>query len=83
MPLDPKYLEILHKNTFNEEDYAHLNNLAKLVRERILEVVSKNGGHLSSTLGAVELIIACIAYLTIQKIPLFLMLVIKPMRISF
>lgn len=28
------------------------------MRERILEVVSKNGGHLSSTLGAVELIIA-------------------------
>ncbi len=28
------------------------------IRERILEVVSKNGGHLSSTLGATELIVA-------------------------
>ncbi|WP_104696824.1 MULTISPECIES: 1-deoxy-D-xylulose-5-phosphate synthase [unclassified Helicobacter] len=28
------------------------------IRQRILEVVSKNGGHLSSTLGAVELIVA-------------------------
>ncbi len=35
-----------------------LKDLAKRVRERILEVVSKNGGHLSSTLGAVDLIIA-------------------------
>lgn len=58
MPLDPKYLEILHKDVFSEEDYAALNTLAQLMRKRILEVVSKNGGHLSSTLGAVELIIA-------------------------
>ncbi|MCI5968932.1 1-deoxy-D-xylulose-5-phosphate synthase [Helicobacter sp.] len=57
MPLDPKYLEILNKNTLSEKDFATLNTLAQLVRERILEVVSKNGGHLSSTLGAVELII--------------------------
>ena len=35
-----------------------LEELAQRIRERILEVVSKNGGHLSSTLGAVELIIA-------------------------
>lgn len=34
-----------------------LENIAKIIRNRILEVVSKNGGHLSSTLGAVELII--------------------------
>jgi 1-deoxy-D-xylulose-5-phosphate synthase len=35
-----------------------LENLCKDIRERILEVVSKNGGHLSSTLGATELIVA-------------------------
>lgn len=35
-----------------------LENLAKDIRERILEVVSANGGHLSSTLGATEIIIA-------------------------
>jgi len=34
-----------------------LEELAKKIRDRILEVVSKNGGHLSSTLGAVELTI--------------------------
>ncbi len=32
--------------------------LCQDIRERILEVVSKNGGHLSSTLGATELIVA-------------------------
>ncbi len=35
-----------------------LNQLCQNIRERILEVVSKNGGHLSSTLGATELIVA-------------------------
>ncbi len=35
-----------------------LNDLAKKIREKILTTVSKNGGHLSSALGAVDLIIA-------------------------
>lgn len=37
---------------------ASLKNLCEDIRKRILEVVSQNGGHLSSTLGAVELIVA-------------------------
>ena len=57
MPLDPKYLEILSKKEWSEEDFTLLNELAQKIRDRILEVVSHNGGHLSSTLGAVELII--------------------------
>lgn len=36
----------------------HLPLLASEVRARIIEVVSKNGGHLASSLGAVELVIA-------------------------
>ncbi len=35
-----------------------LDQLCKEIREKILDVVSKNGGHLSSTLGATELIVA-------------------------
>ena len=35
-----------------------LEVIAKQIRERILEVVSKNGGHLSSTLGATDIIVA-------------------------
>ncbi len=35
-----------------------LEALSSEIREKILEVVSKNGGHLSSTLGATELIVA-------------------------
>jgi len=35
-----------------------LEKLCKDIREEILRVVSKNGGHLSSTLGATELIVA-------------------------
>ncbi len=37
---------------------GELDTLAEEIREKILEVVSKNGGHLSSTLGATDLIIA-------------------------
>lgn len=67
MPLDSKYLEILRQEEFDEEDFVSLNHLAQKVRNRILEVVSKNGGHLSSTLGAVELIIGMHCVLIIQE----------------
>ena len=39
-------------------DLAQLEALCSDIRSRILEVVSRNGGHLSSTLGATELIVA-------------------------
>ncbi len=39
-------------------DINELTALCAQIRARILEVVSTNGGHLSSTLGAVELIVA-------------------------
>ncbi len=35
-----------------------LKNICEDIRKQILEVVSKNGGHLSSPLGAIELIVA-------------------------
>ncbi|MGZ5209140.1 MAG: 1-deoxy-D-xylulose-5-phosphate synthase N-terminal domain-containing protein, partial [Sulfuricurvum sp.] len=37
---------------------AELEALSQKIRDRILEVVSRNGGHLSSTLGATEIIVA-------------------------
>lgn len=37
---------------------SQLNKLADEVRQRIIQVVSKTGGHLASSLGAVDLIIA-------------------------
>ncbi len=39
-------------------DVKALESLCEEIRQRILEVVSQNGGHLSSTLGATELIVA-------------------------
>ncbi len=39
-------------------DYNALEAQCRAIRERILDVVSTNGGHLSSTLGAAELIVA-------------------------
>ncbi|STP13080.1 1-deoxy-D-xylulose-5-phosphate synthase [Helicobacter mustelae] len=41
-----------------EMDVVQLQEVCAQIRTRILEVVSHNGGHLSSTLGAVELIVA-------------------------
>jgi len=41
-----------------EKSIEELNALCEEIRKKILYTVSKNGGHLSSTLGAVELIVA-------------------------
>ncbi len=41
-----------------EKTTKELETLCQDIREKILKTVSKNGGHLSSTLGAVELIVA-------------------------
>ena len=47
----------------NPEDLKNLDNkdfhlLAKEIRKKIIDVVGKNGGHLASNLGVVELTIA-------------------------
>ncbi|MDQ1298135.1 MAG: 1-deoxy-D-xylulose-5-phosphate synthase [Campylobacterota bacterium] len=41
-----------------EDTQEQLKELSQKIRDRILDVVSRNGGHLSSTLGATEIIIA-------------------------
>ncbi len=46
-----------------------LNNLAKKIREKILSTVSKHGGHLSSTLGAVDLIVGMHYVFDVNKDP--------------
>ena len=47
-----------HPRKVKTLDRRSLPQLAGEIRETILEVVSKNGGHLASSLGAVELAIA-------------------------
>ncbi len=46
---------------------AEMESLAKEVRDKIVDVVSKNGGHLSSNLGVVELTIALHKVFTTPK----------------
>ena len=46
-----------------------LNTLAQDIRQKILETVSKNGGHLSSTMGATDLIIAMHKVFDVEKDP--------------
>lgn len=50
--------EIKSPKDIKKMEYSELETLAGEIRERITEVVSKNGGHLASNLGAVELTIA-------------------------
>lgn len=47
----------------------NLEKLASQIRQKIVEVVSKNGGHLSSNLGAVELTLAMHYVFDIKKDP--------------
>ena len=49
---------INNPNDLNKLNLLEKNKLAEEIREYILEVVSKNGGHLASNLGVVELTIA-------------------------
>ncbi len=46
-----------------------LNELCHKIRQKILKTVSKNGGHLSSTLGVVELIVAMHYVFDVTKDP--------------
>ena len=48
---------------------AELESLAEKIRAKILETVSKNGGHLSSTLGATDLIVAMHRVFDVTKDP--------------
>jgi len=52
-----------------DKTIEELNALCEDIREKILFTVSKNGGHLSSTLGAVELIVAMHSVFDSQKDP--------------
>ncbi|PAF44663.1 1-deoxy-D-xylulose-5-phosphate synthase [Helicobacter sp. 11S02629-2] len=52
-----------------DADITSLESLSEAIRHRILEVVSKNGGHLSSTLGAVDLIVGMHAVFDCAKSP--------------
>ncbi len=45
------------RHLLNSANTEELDSISNEIRHRILEVVSRNGGHLSSTLGAVELIL--------------------------
>ena len=58
-------------NIFLPEDLkkiSNLNSLAKELRSEIISVVSQNGGHLSSNLGAVEVTIALLKVFGEKKI---------------
>ncbi len=52
-----------------EKSLPELKKLAEEIRTKILETVSRNGGHLSSTLGAVDLIIGMHAVFDVKKDP--------------
>jgi 1-deoxy-D-xylulose-5-phosphate synthase len=60
--MDEGSVGILEKVNFPEDirklEIDQLNVLASEIREKVIEIVSRNGGHLASSLGAVELALA-------------------------
>lgn len=60
-----------------------INKKAKEVRETLIETVSKNGGHLSSNLGIVELTLCLHNVFDFSKDRLLLMLVTNLMFTSY
>ena len=52
-----------------EKSIEELESIADKVRQKILDTVSKNGGHLSSTLGATDIIVAMHAVFDAKKNP--------------
>ena len=59
-----------------------LLSLTNYLRERIIHVVAKRGGHLGASLGVVELTVALHKVLIPQRMGSFLMLVIRFMLIN-
>ena len=59
----------MNRINVKEKNIQELETLSDDIRKRILEVVSKNGGHLSSTLGATEIIVAMHKVFDSQKDP--------------
>ena len=55
--------------TIKEKSIQELKEIAQDIRERIIDVVSQKGGHFSSPLGAVELIIGMHRVFDVQKDP--------------
>ena len=54
-----KYLDKIHSPTdLKKLDSSEYPELAQEIRDVLIDTVSKNGGHLASNLGAVELTIA-------------------------
>ncbi len=53
----------------SKKSIKELEEIASDIRERILQVVSKNGGHLSSTLGATDIIVAMHAVFNSENNP--------------
>lgn len=54
MSVSKNYID---KNPIKNRSIEELETIAKDIREKILDTVSKHGGHLSSSLGAVDLIV--------------------------
>lgn len=59
----------MSEKPIQQQSFQELKERAREIREKILQTVSKNGGHLGSALGAVELIIAMHYVFDVKKDP--------------
>ena len=66
-----------------DKSLKELETLSQEIRDRIIDVVSRKGGHFSSTLGAVELTLGMHYVFDAYSDPLFLMYHINVILTNF
>ena len=65
--LDYKFLGKVNENDLKKLNYSDIAELCNEIRAKLITTVSKNGGHLASNLGVVELTVALHRFLNLPK----------------
>ncbi|MBQ1187023.1 MAG: 1-deoxy-D-xylulose-5-phosphate synthase, partial [Clostridia bacterium] len=65
--MDYKFLGKINENDLKKLNYSDISELCNEIRDMLITTVSKNGGHLASNLGVVELTVALHRFLNLPK----------------
>lgn len=65
--MDYKFLGKINENDLKKLNYSDVSELCNEIRDMLITTVSKNGGHLASNLGVVELTVALHRFLNLPK----------------
>ena len=65
-------IQLIHQDKLKLLTDEELSILAQEIREEIIQVTSENGGHVASSLGAVEIILAVHSLIDSSRRPFFI-----------